>query len=142
MTVVFHMTPDSTGEKRYWDKFPELAGYFVGRGARVTVVGSEKDRPYVDKFIAETRVIAYSIENMVGKTTLDELIALLRGCDILVCVNSFVMHLGVALGVKMFAIVGATEPKVVLPPGIPHAYSLYAQDIPLETVLGGIRKLQ
>jgi ADP-heptose:LPS heptosyltransferase len=140
MTVVFHMTPDSTGEKRYWDKFPALAEYLVGRGARITIVGSVKDRPYVDEFMAKTRMIADSISDMVGRTTLDELIVLLQGCDLLVCINSFVMHLGVALGIRMFAIVGATEPKVVLPPGVSHAYSLYARDIPLETVLAEINK--
>jgi heptosyltransferase-2 len=139
MNVVFHMTPDSTGEKRYWDKFPALAEHLAQCGARITVVGSEKDRPYVEDFMAKTHAIAGSIENMAGRTTLDELIALLRHCDLLVCINSFVMHLGIALGVKMFAIVGATEPKVILPSGVPHAYSLYARDIPLETVLDGIR---
>jgi heptosyltransferase-2 len=140
MTVVFHMTPDSTGEKRYWDKFPALAEHLVSDyGATITIVGSAKDMPYVDAFMAKTQAVSGNLRNMVGETTLDELIELLRGCDLLVCINSFVMHLGVALGVKTFAIVGATEPKVVLPLEIPCAYSLYAHDIPLQTVINGIK---
>lgn len=35
-------------------------------------------------------------------------------------------------------VVGATEPLVVLPPGVPYAYSPYARDISLEDVIAGI----
>ena len=140
MRVVFHMTPNGNQEQRCWDKWAELAERLVGEhDVTIYVVGGRKDSLEVLPFLVKTDYLGNRVKNLVGQTTLDQLIALVRSCDLLVCVNSFVMHLGVALGVKMFAIVGATEPKVVLPPGIPHAYSLYARDIPLETVLEGIR---
>ena len=140
MRVVFHMTPNSTGAKRYWDKFHLLADYLVeNHNATILLVGTAGDSKYVGEVIGKMRYKTKEcVFNMVGLTDLDGLIFVLRECDLLVCVNSFVMHLGVCLGVKMFAIVGATEPKVVLPPGIPHAYSEYARDIPLQTVIDGL----
>ena len=138
MEVVFHMTPNSTGDKRQWDKFHLLADYLVKRhNAIITIVGARGDRKYIrgviDQMQPETRK---NVGNLVG--TLRDLTYLLKNCDLLVCVNSFVMHLGVCLGVKMFAIVGATEPHIVLPPGIPHFYAEYAHNIPLCRVIEGI----
>lgn len=142
MYIVFHMTPSGNPEQRQWDKWPELAKHLRWKyGAFITVVGSPKDRAYVKEFLTATRFEEGYISDMTGKTSLDDLIDLVRHCDLLVCVNSFVMHLGVALNKRMFAIVGATEPRVVLPPGIPHAYSLYARAISLETVIEGIDDL-
>ena len=138
MRVVFHMTPDSNREQRCWDKFPELAEHLIReRCATIYIVGSPGE--IADDFAAKTREMQPCIVDLSGQTTLTDLVNIVRDCDLLVCVNSFVMHLGVTLGVKMFAIVGATEPGVILPPEVPHAYSLYAKDISLETVWEGIR---
>lgn len=138
MRAVFHITPDSNRAERCWDKFPELAAWLVLEcGATVYVVGTPGE--IADDFMAKTEAIRGSVIDLSGQTTLTDLVSIVRDCDLLVCINSFVMHLGVTLGVKMFAIVGATDPKVILPPGVPHAYSLYAKDIPLETVMEGIR---
>ena len=56
---------------------------------------------------------------------------LLENCDLLVTVNTFIMHLGVALEIPMVAIVGATDPKVILPDRVERTYREYASDIPL-----------
>lgn len=142
MEVIFHMTPNGNPKQRSWDKFPVLAEYLVDAyDATIVVVGSVRDTDYVNAFLEETRRIHANTVNLCGNTNLDELKRVLQTCSLLVCVNSFVMHLGVALGVPLFAIVGATEPKVVLPPGMPCAFSLYASDISLETIIEGIKTI-
>jgi ADP-heptose:LPS heptosyltransferase len=73
--------------------------------------------------------------------TLDELAALLKSADLLITVNTFTMHLGVALNVKMLAIVGATDPSVILPPHTPRVYSYRARDISLDSVKEKVREL-
>ena len=141
MEVVFHVTPNSTGDKRKWDKWHLLADYLIWeKGARIIFVGIDKDKEYVNSII-EKIINKDKVHNLVGVTTLDGLVCILKYCELLVCVNSFVMHLGVCLGTKMFAIVGATPPKITLPPHIPHLYSKYAKDIELEDVINAIKEI-
>lgn len=138
MEIVFHISPNSTGIKRQWDKFHLLGDYLIeNHNAVITFVGVKEDNKYIKSVIEKMQNQKY-VQNFAGLTTLDELVDILKKCDLLVCVNSFVMHLSVCLGIKMFAIIGATEPKIVIPPHIPHLYSEYAQDISLDRVIYAI----
>ncbi len=134
------MNTRTTQDKRCWDKFHLLGNYFAKKGWDIVITGLERDRAYcwsiIDKMDAYGRVSDY-----IGRTNYEELKDLLRKHDLLITVNTFIMHLGVALGVKMVAIVGATDPKVILPPHIPRAYSEYAKDISLESVIAEIEKI-
>lgn len=58
--------------------------------------------------------------NLVGRTTLAELIAELRTCDLLLTNDTGTMHLAAALGVPTVSIFGSTEPSLTGPVGDPH----------------------
>lgn len=66
--------------------------------------------------------------------TLAQLKDLFRSAQLIVSVNTFPMHLAVALDRPLVAIVGATHPSVILPAGAKCCYSEYAKDIPYEDV--------
>lgn len=59
-------------------------------------------------------------QNLVGKTTLKELIQQLRTCDLLVTNDTGTMHLAAALGVPTVALFGSTEPSLTGPVGDHH----------------------
>jgi ADP-heptose:LPS heptosyltransferase len=58
--------------------------------------------------------------NRIGKTTLDELIAELRGCRLLLTNDTGTMHLAALLGVPVVAVFGSTEHRLTGPVGDRH----------------------
>ena len=79
--------------------------------------GVEKDRP-----IAETILAAASIPvtDLIGKTTLAQLMDELRTCDVLLTNDTGTMHLAAHLGVPTVALFGSTEPALTGPLGAGH----------------------
>ena len=63
--------------------------------------------------------------NWVGKTSLTELIQLLRGCTLLLTNDTGTMHLAAALGVPTVTIFGSTEPVLTGPLGDRHVIVRY-----------------
>lgn len=59
-------------------------------------------------------------ENLVGRTSLSDLVARLRGCRLLLTNDTGTMHLAAALGVPTVSIFGSTEPKLTGPLGAKH----------------------
>jgi lipopolysaccharide heptosyltransferase II len=56
-------------------------------------------------------------ENLIGRTTLGDLIGLLEGCDVLLTNDTGTMHLASYLGVPVVAVFGSTEPALTGPMG-------------------------
>ena len=55
--------------------------------------------------------------NLIGQTSLDELISELRGCALLLTNDTGTMHLATVLGVPVVAVFGSTEPRLTGPLG-------------------------
>jgi len=79
--------------------------------------GVAKDREVIDAITTAAGVPAL---DLVGKTTLAELIAELRTCRLLVTNDTGTMHLAAHLGVPVVAIFGSTEPALTGPLGDAH----------------------
>jgi len=79
------------------------------------IVGVQKDQVLADEIA--NGLTDLKIENLAGKTTLAELIDVLRGVDVLVSNDTGTMHLAAALGVPVVAIFGSTEPMLTAPLG-------------------------
>jgi ADP-heptose:LPS heptosyltransferase len=58
--------------------------------------------------------------NLIGKTTLGELMDRLSECALLLTNDTGTMHLAAALGVPVVAIFGSTEPQLTAPLGPGH----------------------
>ena len=82
------------------------------------VFGVAKDRSIADAILGETRVPA---TDLVGKTTLAELIRELQSCALLITNDTGTMHLAAHLGVPVVAIFGSTEPALTRPLGAGHS---------------------
>ena len=61
------------------------------------------------------QALGSACENLIGKTTLGELIAQLRRCDLLLTNDTGTMHLAAWLGVPVVAIFGSTDPDLTGP---------------------------
>jgi len=86
-------------------------------GAEWKIFGVEKDRPIVDTIVTAAKV---PCTDLVGKTTLEELMIQLRTCDLLLTNDTGTMHLASFLGVPTVSIFGSTEPTLTGPLGARH----------------------
>ncbi len=88
-------------------------------GSHWQLVGTAKDRGVAEKIAALCGNPA-NVENLCGKTTLAELITVLRASDALLTNDTGTMHLATLLGVPAVAIFGSTEPALTGPLGSGH----------------------
>jgi heptosyltransferase-2 len=96
------------GEAKRW--FPEryaAVGDWIADayGARILLFGSHSDLRTTQEVAAHMK---HSAVMLAGKTTLGELIALIKKCDLFITNDSGPMHLAAALNVPQLAIFGST----------------------------------
>ena len=96
------------GAKRWpADRFAELANLLTRElGAKIVIFGAPGERQ-----IAETVAAAVTPPSAVlaGQTTLGQLMAMIRDCDLFITNDSGPMHLAAALNVPQLAIFGSTS---------------------------------
>src|SRR5439155_213010 len=87
--------------------------------------GSSNDWKLCDRI---AQLAGASVVNLAGKTSLRELMALLKFCRLLLTNDSGPMHVAAALGTPVVVPFGSTSPELTGPglPGDPHHYLLKA----------------
>lgn len=103
------------------EHFKELAERIVkDLDGRVVLLGAPGEEPLGDVFknhaLGENRVI-----NLIGKTSLSDMIGVIKRLDVLVSGDSAPIHMAAAVKTKLVVFFGPTEPKRHLPPGVDHA---------------------
>jgi len=83
------------------------------QGIRTVLLGAEDDLPEAKEFMK--KATAKPI-NMVGKTSIPQLISLVARCNVLVAGDSSPVHIAAALGTPFVAIFGPTDARRHLPP--------------------------
>lgn len=105
--VALHAGSGGYSMARRWDpaKWAALADRLVDRhGARVILVGTPADGAQ-----AVLQVMRKPAVNLSGQTSLPELAAVLKRCDLFVGADSGVMHLAAASGVPVVALFGPSN---------------------------------
>jgi ADP-heptose:LPS heptosyltransferase len=83
---------------------------------RVILCGGPDDKEVVAELEKLLKADASTYISAVGKTKgLADLAALTSICDVLVCVDSAPMHIGVGLNKNLVALFGPTDPKLLIP---------------------------
>ena len=104
------LNPNARWETKQWlpDRFAVLADRLVDDlGAEVVFVGAASDGGWIQKILADVKK---PVHNLAGKTTILQLAALLRKAALLVTCDSGPMHLAAAVGTKVLALFGPTDP--------------------------------
>jgi heptosyltransferase-2 len=104
------------GPAKRWPvkNFVVVARHFMTTyNARIVLLGAEVDVPVAKEFASQLP----GVENLVGKTSLDEFMAALVSARLVLCNDSGAMHVASALGVPTLAIFGSTEPRMTGPIG-------------------------
>jgi lipopolysaccharide heptosyltransferase II len=104
---------------------------------RVVLIGTEED-----KAIAKTFDGAHKsdILDMTGKTNMTQLVSLVKRLNVLVTGDSAPLHIASAMGVRVVALFGPTEPRRHMPPGKGHV--VLAKHLPCQPCYRGICKIK
>jgi ADP-heptose:LPS heptosyltransferase len=89
--------PGAGDARRRWqpEKFAAVGDILAGAGARVAVVGIEKDRPLISRIV---KAMSYEAHNLCGWLSLGGLAGLLSRCAVVVSNDSGPLHLATAVG--------------------------------------------
>ena len=107
----------SFGTAKRWpaDRFGELARRLNQElGAASIFFGSREESPLVESLLPKAGDASISLA---GKTSLEEFIRFVPGCDLYVTNDTGTMHLAAALGVPTLAIFGPTDERGTRPLG-------------------------
>lgn len=103
------------GPAKRWppDRFAAIGDWAAERwGAKVIVMGSNREN---DICTLVTQSMRHAPLNLCGRTTLGEVMALIKSCNFFVTNDSGLMHVAAALERPMVAIFGSTDPVVTGP---------------------------
>lgn len=96
------------------EAFIELCDLLAKENVRVVITGTKDDIPVAERIARQTRtrpIIA------AGRTSIGELIALIRRCKVFVTSDSAPMHIATAVGTPAVALFGPTDPRRHVAPG-------------------------
>ncbi len=110
------------GQAKRWplERYAEAANQIRARLSRPVewlFFGAPGEKEMGEQLAAQVTV---AHRNLVGKTSLAELIAELRACTLLLTNDTGTMHMAAALGVPTVSIFGSTEPSLTGPIGNQH----------------------
>ena len=83
------------------DRFAAVCASLIAGGAAVFLIGGADDYPMCEQISSRSEGQA---TNLAGKLSLSESCALLRRCDLLICVDSGPQHLAAAVGTRCVAL--------------------------------------
>lgn len=106
------------------ESFARLCDELARRNIRVILTGAPEDEPIAEQLMRLTR---NKPVNAVGKTSLTELVALVRRCQAFVSSDSAPMHIASSLDVPVVALFGPTDPKRHLVP--PTQYKVFWKEV-------------
>lgn len=106
------LSPGSAWETKRWDAagFRKVAELLMTRGMRIVVVGAPDDASACSEVCRDHHVPEGMITNLCARTSLLELIYLIRASSGVVCNDSLALHLASAAKVPTVAVFCATSP--------------------------------
>jgi heptosyltransferase-2 len=119
-TPVIALNPGASHAVNRWkaERFARLADALAERiKAKIIIIGGNEDTVLAESIAAAT---ASQPLNIAGKTTLLQLAAVLRKCDLLVSGDTGPLHLATAVGTRVLALFGAADPARTGPVGAGH----------------------
>ena len=106
------------GQAKRWppDRVAQVIAALANQGVTAVLVGARADRPTA-RAIESTLPPGVRVVDLIGGTTLRELIGVTARCAAFVSNDSGAMHVAAALGVPVTAIFGPTDERATAPAG-------------------------
>jgi heptosyltransferase-2 len=117
-TIVGFAPGAAYGQAKRWppDRVAQVIAALAGRGVVAVLVGAAADRPTA-RAIESTLPPGTRVVDLIGRTSLRELVGVVARCAAFVSNDSGAMHVAAALGVPLTAIFGPTDERATAPAG-------------------------
>ncbi|MBI4373068.1 MAG: lipopolysaccharide heptosyltransferase II [Candidatus Omnitrophica bacterium] len=100
------------------ERFLELSRQLIQKSDCQIVLMGTQDDEHLAQIFKDAHL--KNVFNFIGKTTLAQLVSLVKRVDVLVTGDTAPLHMASAFGTKIVALFGPTEPKRHMPPGNSH----------------------
>ena len=112
--VLLH--PSARYDNKAWplERFAEVADWLSGQGMRVVLIGSQEDMLLGQQIL---NITMHKPENLMGKTSLSQLVAVMKRSQLLIGNDGGPMHMAAAVGCPVVGLFGPTDPAVWGPRG-------------------------
>jgi heptosyltransferase I len=112
--IIFHPFPGGT--KKHLKEWPPecwiKTGEVLGKqGVILYISGGKEDLEQAEQLKQQLEKVGATCVNLAGKYTLAEMAAILAKTDLLITVNTGIMHLGASVGTPIVALHGPTSPQ-------------------------------
>ncbi len=113
--VGIHVSASPRWRTKNWpiERIAALCDILGARNIRVIITGSAEDKPVADRLLTLTKA---KPANLCGKTSILELAAVIKRCQVYVTPDSSPMHIAAAVGTPLVALFGPTDAQRHLPP--------------------------
>jgi ADP-heptose:LPS heptosyltransferase len=115
-------TGELTAKNRKWpvENWIELVGYLNReRGIKILFIGGKRERDETESLIGEIKSkikdLKMDIENLAGRTSIEDLIALLNVGDVFITNDTGPMHLSALSKISVIALFGPETPTLFAP---------------------------
>lgn len=111
--VIIHIMPSGyLSELKRWSEknWKRIIDYLINNQCEIYFTGSTYDRKHIDLLLSDYNNNAI-LHNTAGKKSLRETAVLLKTSQLVISVNTGIMHLASALGCNLIALHGPTDPK-------------------------------
>jgi ADP-heptose:LPS heptosyltransferase len=131
----FVVFPGSRSASRIWpvDNFIRVSNYLYETfGWTAVLAGTKNDAVYIRDFLASYK---YPVINLQGKTTLPDMLSLLKNATCLLSVDTGSVHLAAAVGCTVFGIFNGSQFKRFAPYPkelTTHFYAIYPDEVEKE----------
>jgi heptosyltransferase-2 len=117
-TIVGFAPGAAYGQAKRWppDRVARVIAALSPQGVTAVLVGSRADRPTA-RAIESTLPPGAGVVDLIGRTSLRELVGVIARCAAFVSNDSGAMHVAAALGVPLTAIFGPTNERATAPAG-------------------------
>jgi ADP-heptose:LPS heptosyltransferase len=132
--------PGASLPSRRWppDRFAQVGDHLASRGRGIVLTGTSREAGLTDAVARSMRAPAL---DLAGRTTLAELAAVVRGADVVVCNDTGVSHLAVAVGTPSLVTFTATSPARWGPPSNGRHVAVDVVSAPSDCVTEIVRHL-
>jgi len=120
-TPLIAINPSARWITKQWqmEKFAELSDTLARHmNATIVLIGSSADKEMVERLIERMRTTPI---NATGRTSLKQLVELLRRMDLVISNDTGPMHIACAVGTPVLGLFGPTDPRRTGPFGFGHA---------------------
>lgn len=120
------LCPGSAWETKRWsvEGFRDVAESLIAQGVRVVLLGAKSD-----EWVCSEVAKGLSLINLCGKTSLNEMVALIDRAQCVVCNDSLALHIGSATQTPTVAVFCATSPRFGFGPWMNDAVVLEKDDL-------------